>query len=142
ALSVVRCENPMVTLRAAQWRNSLARVGLGVPFWAVHDVGAMAVVDPESVPISPRPHVANALLSPEHRAALELWAETVREIGRSDVLDRARAWRLSDDLITVLLLRVLGPIWDRHVGAGRRPPVAMLPLDPEVYRDLEPDLPE
>lgn len=142
ALSVVRTDNPMVALRAAQWRNALAKVGLAVPFWAVHDLGMAAVLDPGSVPVDRRPGVAEMGLSAEHAQALGTWIETVREIGQSEVMERARAWRLGDDLIAVLLLRVLGPVWERHLGPGRRPPAPALPLDPEVYQALEPQLPE
>lgn len=139
ALSVVRTDNPMVALRAAQWRNALAKVGLAVPFWAAHDIGMIAVVDTKAIPVGPRPGVR---LSPEHAQALEAWAETIRELADSEVAERARAWRLSDDLMAVLLLRVLGPVWERHRGPGRQPTAPMLPLDPEAYRDLEPQLPE
>ena len=142
ALSVVRNDNPMVELRAAHWRNALTRVGLPVPFWAVHDLGLITVIDPASVPLSARPGVVESGLSAEHAQALATWVETLREISQSEVIERARAWRLSDDLIAVLLLRVLGPVWERHLGPGRRPHGAMLPLDPEVYRDLEPQLPD
>ena len=141
ALSVVRTDNPMVELRAAHWRNALARVGLGVPFWAVHDLGMLAVLDPGSVPIDRRPGIAEAALTPEHTRALGAWIETLQEIAQSEVLEKARAWRLSDDLIAVLLLRVLGPVWERHLGPGRRPQAPTLPLDPEVYRDIEGQLP-
>ena len=141
ALSVVRNDNSMVSLRAAQWRNALAKVGLAVPFWAVHDLGMAAVLDPASVPIGPRPGIAGARLSPEQLQLLSAWADTVRELAASEVMERARAWRLSDDLISVLLLRVLGSVWERHSGPGRKRPPSLLPLDPEIYRDVEPQLP-
>jgi hypothetical protein len=141
ALSVVRTDNPMVALRAAQWRNALAKVGLSIPFWAAHDVGLLAVIDPSSVPIGPRPGVASLRLDDVDVQALEMWADAVRELGQSEVMERARAWRLSDDLIAVLLLRVLGPLYERMKGPGRRSAAPMLPLDPEVYRDIERELP-
>ena len=68
----------MVSLRAAQWRNALAKVGLAVPFWAVHDLGMAAVLDPGSVPIGHRPGTAASRLSPEHGLLLTAWAETVQ----------------------------------------------------------------
>ncbi|MEM9190025.1 MAG: hypothetical protein AAGF12_12655 [Myxococcota bacterium] len=139
-LSVARNENPMVSLRAAQWRNALGRVGLYVPFWAAHDVGMMAVIDPDTIPIGARP--GSFRLSGEDTEALEAWAETIREIGQTEVMEKARAWRLSDDLMAVLLLRILGPIYEQFRGPGRQPQVPVLPLDPEVYRDLEPSLPQ
>ena len=121
-LSVVRNDNPMVSLRAAQWRNALSKVGVGVPLFAVHDLGLLAVVDPASVPIEPRPAVARAGLPEDALRALQAWRETIIELGSSEVMERARAWRLSDDLIAVVLLRVLGPLYERHLGPGRRPP--------------------
>ena len=132
----------MAILRAAHWRNSLAKVGLGVPLFAVHDLGMLAIADPRSAPIGVRPFVGKTV-GPLAQAApqLALWAETLREVAASEVVERARQWRLGDDLLAVLLLRVLGPIWERHLGPGRRPPATPLPLDPEVYRDLEPELP-
>jgi hypothetical protein len=107
----------------------------------VHDLGLLAVIDPTSVPIGTRPGVANLRLDEGATDALKEWAATLHEIGESEVMERARAWRLSDDLIAVLLLRVLGPLFERHQGPGRRPAAPMLPLDPEVYRDMEPELP-
>jgi len=141
ALSVVRSENPMVSLRAAQWRNSLVRVGLSVPFWAVHDVGLLTVVDPSSVPVGPRPFLSRLGLPAQAGEALALYTETLNEIAQSEVLEKARQWRLTDDLISVLLLKVLGPLWERYRGHQLSGGMAsVLPLDPEVYRDLEPQL--
>ncbi len=142
ALSCVQVTEPMALLRAAQWRNALAKVGLGVPLFAVHDLGLLAVVDPRAAPIGVRPFVARAAGSLGRAAPqLALWAETLKEIAASEVMERARQWRLADDLLAVLLLRVLGPVWERHLGPGRRTPAPALPLDPDVYRDLGPELP-
>jgi hypothetical protein len=55
-------------------------------------------------------------------------------------MEKSRQWRLTDDLIAVLLLKIVGPIYERHLGPGRRPTGVPLPLDPEVYRDLDPQL--
>ena len=41
-LSLVRHDNAMLSLRAAQWHRTLSRVGVEVPFWAVHDIGMPA----------------------------------------------------------------------------------------------------
>jgi hypothetical protein len=140
ALSCLRVEEPMAILRAAQWRNALARLGLGLPLFAVHDLGLLLVLDPRQAAIGLRPHAQ----TPQYAAVaplLEAWAATLREIATSEIVERARAWRLSDDLVAVLLVRLLGSAWERHLGPGRRPQAPALPLDPEVYRDLEPQLP-
>lgn len=141
ALSVVAHDEPMLGLRAVQWRSSLAKVGLAVPFWVVHDLGLLAVQEPPA--IAPRPIAANLGLAPQDVQALNLYAETLREIAESEVLERAREWRLADELLSVLLLKVLGPIWERYAGpagGGRGDPTA-LPLDPELFRELNPELP-
>jgi len=140
ALSCVRVDNPMVALRAAHWRNALARVGLAVPFWAVHDLGMLAIVDPSSVPVAPRPFLGSIGLPAEHVRAAERYAELLRELGASEIMEKARSWRLSDDLISVLLLRVLGPVWERHLTPGHRPTATALPIDAEVYQDIDPQL--
>jgi len=141
ALSVVRADNPMVAVRAAHWRNSLLRVGLPVPLWAVHDLGLLAAVDAECGPPGPRP-VGLSLPEPA-AAALETYAQTLSELAHSEVLEKARRWRLGDELVAVLLLKVLGPLYERYRGARLGGiDTAALPLDPEVYRDVEPQLAE
>ncbi len=141
ALGCVRTDNPMVDLRAAQWRNALARVAVAAPFWAVRDLGLLTVVDPSTVPIGPGPWLSSLGLPPGAGEALSAWAATLQEIAASEVTEKARQWRLSDDLIAVLLLRVLGPTVERHRAAGVAAPPVIMPLDPEVYRDLTPQLP-
>jgi hypothetical protein len=137
ALSCVQVDNPMAVLRAAHWRNALTKVGLPVPFWAVHDLGMLATADAGNAPIEVRRAMKGVGIPGESRRHLELWAETLREIAESEVMERSRGWRLTDDLISVLLLKILGPIYERHLGPGRRPTGVVLPLDPEVYRDLD-----
>ena len=139
-LSVVRNDNPMVALRAAQWRNSLTKVGLPMPFWTVHDIGLLTVLDPQTTPIGARPVITKLNLPPGVGEALQLYSETLVELASSEVLEKARHWRLNDQLISVLLLKALGPLYDRF-RASRLTDAAILPLDPEIYRDLEPQLP-
>lgn len=137
ALSCVQLDNPMAVVRAAHWRNALTKVGLPVPFWAVHDLGSLATAEAGNAPIAMRKSTASIPLTPEGRQGLELWTETLRELSESEVMEKSRAWRLTDDLISVLLLKILGPIYERHLGPGRRPTGVPLPLDPEVYRDVD-----
>ena len=141
ALSCVQMDNPMAILRAAHWRNALSKVGLPVPFFAVHDLGALATADGGASPLGVRRAAEASRLAPPARQALEAWLDTLKEIAESEVMEKSRGWRLSDDLISVLLLKILGPVYERHLGPGRRPTDVPLPLDPEVYRDLDPQLP-
>ena len=142
ALSVVRNEEPMLGLRAVQWRSALTKVGLSVPFWAIYDLGMLAVQEPTRIGARTMPERLG--LDAAETEALQIYADTLRELAQSEVLERAREWRLADELLAVLLLKVLGPIWERYAGpagGGRGDPGA-LPLDPELFRELDPELPE
>ncbi|MCA9576297.1 MAG: hypothetical protein R3B40_13920 [Polyangiales bacterium] len=139
-LSQVRHDNAMLSLRAAQWHRTLTRVGVEVPFWAVHDIGMLALLAPSDVLIEPRPALGALGLDQAQDAALKTLALTLREIGESEVMEKARQWRLEDPLISVLLLKVLAPLYERFSPPGTRREHAALPLDPEVYAALEPAL--
>lgn len=138
-LSGTQSGNAMQLVRAAQWRNTLARVGLAVPFWAVHDLGLLLIGEPASFgarPLLSKMFGANKALAAAH----ERWVSTLKEISTTEMAERSRGWRLSDDLVSVVLLRVLSPLWERFLGPGRRPIGVPLPLDPELYAALEPRL--
>ncbi|HHH29925.1 MAG TPA: hypothetical protein ENK57_16485, partial [Polyangiaceae bacterium] len=139
-LSCVQVDNPMLVMRAAHWHNALAKVGLAVPFWAVHDVGVLATADGGSAVIQHRQALHASRPPPQVQAAMEVWLDAVREIAQAEMMEKSRGWRLSDELISVLLLKILGPIYERHLGPGRRPTAVPLPLDPELYRDVDPQL--
>ncbi|MBX7191449.1 MAG: hypothetical protein K1X94_05300 [Sandaracinaceae bacterium] len=133
--SLVEADNPMLTVRAAQWRNSLARVGLAVPFWCVHDLGLLLVHAPSEIRL--RRAMEKSPLPPEIATALEQWRKQLVEIAQTEMVEKSRAWKLSDALVVVVLLRVLGPVYERHLGPGRRPVAVPLPVDPDVYTGLE-----
>lgn len=138
-LSAAQVESPMQILRAAHWRNALVKVGLPVPFWVVHDLGMLLAAEPDA--LGARQGFGQMSIPEEVREAHGQWIETLRELVGTEVAERSRAWRLGDDLVAVILLRVLGPIYERHLGPGRRPIGVPLPLDPEVYTQLGPRLP-
>ncbi|NCQ34940.1 hypothetical protein GW813_07695, partial [bacterium] len=95
---------------------------------------------PADVLIEPRPALGSQGLNEKQLAALNTVARTLREIGDSEVMEKARQWRLEDPLIAVLLLKVLAPLYERFVAVGTRREHVALPLDPEVYASLEPEL--
>jgi hypothetical protein len=139
-LSCVQVDQPMQVVRAAHWRNALVKVGLAVPFWAVHDLGMLLTAQPDA--IGARDAFSAWGTTSEVRAAHTAWIETLKELDASEVTEQSRRWRLGDDLVAVILLRVLGPIFERHLGPGRRPLGVPLPLDPEVYSHLASRLPQ
>jgi hypothetical protein len=133
--SMVEADNAMLAVRAAQWRNSLAKVGLAVPFWVVHDLGLLLVHAPSELRL--RRPMEKIQLPPEVSSALVTWREVLGEIAATEMVERSRAWKLSDALVVVVLLRVLGPVYERHLGPGRRPTGVPLPIDPDVYAGLD-----
>ncbi|MDQ3031732.1 MAG: hypothetical protein M3Y87_04890 [Myxococcota bacterium] len=138
-LSGAQVENAMLILRAAHWRNALVKVGLPVPFWVVHDLGMLLIAEPDAV--GARQAFAEMQVPPPTREAHHQWLETLKELVHTEVAERSRGWRIGDDLVSVILLRVLGPIYERHLGPGRPPIGVPLPLDPEAYQHLGPRLP-
>ena len=55
ALSGVRAASPMMVVRAIRWYRDLARLGLHVPFFVVHDFGLLYAAPKEQLEIGPRP---------------------------------------------------------------------------------------
>jgi hypothetical protein len=136
-LSQVRGAAPMMMLRPLRWHRDLARLGIVLPFFLVHDVGLLYSAPREQLELGPRPGAKEALARQVRGAELfAIYQSMIDEIAQSEASARARTLRLSDDLIVVVLARVLGRL------TVRRPPYgAAIPLDPELVRDLDPELP-
>ena len=141
-LSSVQHGNAMLSLRAARWHRTLWQVGVRMPFWVIHDLGMMALVAPADVLIAERSALAPAGATPEVQEQLAALRAAFIEIGESEVMERARAWGLTDALIAVLLLKILAPIYEARASAveRRRGGVVALPLEPDVYETLESSL--
>ena len=55
ALSGVRAASPMMVVRAVRWYRDLARLGLHLPFFLVHDFGLLYAAPKEQLEMGPRP---------------------------------------------------------------------------------------
>lgn len=142
ALSCVRAENPMLILRAASWRNTLRRIGVHVPFFVVHDLGLLLCADETTAPIGPRGEAIGELGGGREPVVLaNQYADLLREISTCEVVDKARAWRLGDELVAVLLAKLLGQLYDRWPDRRLAPVGDTLPMDPDLYTGLGPQLP-
>jgi hypothetical protein len=140
-LSSVRAASPMMVVRALRWYRDLARLGLHLPLFIVHDVGLLYAAPKEQLEIGPRPG-ADAILARLPRAPdlVATYRSVIAEISQSEASARARSMRLSDDLVVVVLARVLGSLVQR---AGQKASyAASIPFDPEMVRDLDPQLPQ
>lgn len=141
ALGLVQLTLPdfeMADLRAAHWFNTLAKVGLAAPYWLVRDLGLLMVQGMDQVAFVPRYRSDQLRLGAAEDQAREFYRETLREISESEVLEKARQWRLSDDLVAVVLLKCLGPLIRRFVqDSGLRVPESVaLPLDAMLFRSM------
>jgi len=124
-----------MVVRTLRWYRDLARLGLHVPLFMVHDVGLLYAAPKEQLDLGPRPATdAVTATLPRVKELHTVYREMVGEIAQSEASARARSMRLSDDLIVVVLARVIGSIAPR---IGRAPYPATLPLDPEMVRDLD-----
>jgi hypothetical protein len=54
ALSAVRAASPMMVVRAVRWYRDLARLGLHLPFFIVHDFGLLYAAPKEQLETGPR----------------------------------------------------------------------------------------
>jgi len=129
----------MLGLRFARWQRSLVKVGLDAPAFIIHDLGMLCVVAPDEVPVGPRPLTSTLGLDARSVDALGIWTSILRELGESEVFERARGWSLPDDLVAVLLLRILLPLFRDTAAQAMR---GEAPLDAESYLGLEAQLPD
>jgi hypothetical protein len=140
-LSAVRVSSSTLVVRAVRWWRDLARLGVRLPLFVVHDLGLLYGAARDQTELCVRPGAEAVIASvaglPDHAAA---YRETVAEIAQSDAAARARGMKLGDDLVVVILARLLGSLAARE-GLGATAWPATLPLDPEFVRDVEPQLP-
>lgn len=143
ALSAVRPGSPMLVVRALKWHRDLERLGLQLPLFLVHDLGLLYAAPREQLVLGPRSALDSAIAKVPRLAELaKIHREIAFEIAESEASAKARALRLSDDLVVVVLARLLGTVAGRGAtGTASRGSGATVPLDPEIVRDLEPQIP-
>jgi hypothetical protein len=61
------------------------------------------------------------------------YLDLVRTMAASEVVDKAAGWRLRDELVGVLILRVLGDVYSTWGYRAKATGATGLPLDPELY---------
>ena len=136
ALSVVRAASPMMIVRTLRWYRDLARLGVHLPLFLVHDVGLLYAAPKEQLAIGLRP--GTEAIVARAAASHATYLSVIGEIAQSEASARARSLRLNDDLVVVVLARVLGSLAPR--GSASAPYPASIPFDPELVRDLDAQL--
>ncbi len=139
ALSCVQVDNPMARVRAAAWSNALARLGVRLPLFVVHDLGVL-LTTPRGSGWVLRPAEDPAKLGGprEAKALVEAYRRLVTTVAASDVVDKLAGMRLRDELIGVLLTRVLGDTFHRWRERDLQAAPLALPLDLGLYADVDP----
>jgi hypothetical protein len=140
ALSHVRTQNPMAAVRAAAWANTMGRLGVHLPLFIVHDVGLLMTAPRGAggIQLGARDALLNVLALPDDaRALLRQYQSLLTTIAASEVVEKATGWRLRDDLVAVVLTKILGDVYHRWNEATKTVGVEELPLDPQTYADAD-----
>src|SRR5262249_40962658 len=115
-LSHVQVDTPMALVRAAAWSNSLMRMGVHLPLFVIHDLGVMLSMSRGAGGTAPRPREpslpptntpAGAAPHPDKSRRLP------DNVAPSEVPERLAGLRLRDEMVAVLLPRILGDAYNR-----------------------------
>ena len=140
ALSLVRPAASLMTLRAVKWHQGLERLGVMLPFALVHDVGTLFASPREQYEVGPRAEIG--VIAGRVRDADRLvggYKRLLDEMTQSEAVRRAPDLKMTDDLVTVVLSRILGSVAARvNVAPAYR---SAIPVDAALFDNLEPQLP-
>ncbi len=103
ALARVRSGRPGTALQAVAWWQGLARLGLTVPLAVVHDLGVLLSCRNDAV----RPQVTS---TQDDDALLISYEALLAVVASSQALDGLDDSFLRDEVVTVLLARLLGDV--------------------------------
>ena len=117
-LSAVRTDAPTLLVRAALWWRDLERLGVHVPFFVAHDFGLLLATPFDRLVIGPRPglHDHAERLDPRLSAAWPAYVKLVTELAAGEMAQSAGALKLGDELVVVLLARILGSVVDGGIA--------------------------
>lgn len=141
ALSHLRPGSSVLALRAVKWHEGLGRLGVVLPFALVHDIGLLFATSRDHVEIGPRADLAGlARGMPEMIRLLDAYRRILEEIASSEAARRAPELKMNDDLIIVLLSRLLGAVASRiNTQPAYR---AAVPVDASIFDRIDPQLPQ
>lgn len=139
AYSQVHIDNTMAVIRAATWHNSASRLGIHLPLFVIHDIGALLTSQPGAGGYEIRPNNALTQLQPSEsvRILVGKYEALLRRLAESDVVEKLAGWRLRDDLIAVLLIRILSDTYQRWENPAKSAGAEELPLDPILYQNVD-----
>lgn len=134
ALSQVKPHSSTASLRAIKWHHDLRRLGIVLPFALVHDFGMVLAAGRSHIELGPRVDWTSA--DPPLARECQQYLALLTEAHESEAARRAPQLQMSDDLVVVVLARVLGDVARR---LRRRPSFTPhLPLDGSLFERLRP----
>jgi hypothetical protein len=141
ALSYVRPGASVLALRAVKWHGGLERLGVVLPFAMVHDIGLLFAAGQEQIEMGARCNLAeHRPVPPDVLRLSEAYLGVLREIAQGEAIRRASQLKMNDDLITVVLSRLLGPVAARiQVKPAYR---SAIPIDSSLFDGIDRQLPE
>ena len=139
-LSHVQVDTPMAIVRAAAWSNSLMRMGVHLPLFVIHDIGVMLSMTRGAGGYTLRAReaqLARVQVPPGVKPQLDQYRRLLENIAASEVTERLAGLRLRDEMVAVLLSRILNDTYnrwrDRSKSAGAEP----LPLDLGILGEID-----
>ena len=139
ALSALRPGAPTMALRALRWFRDLEKLGVHLPFSVIHDIGLLFAVSPEHYALGLRTDPETTLQrAPGGQGVCDAYVALIRELAECEAARRAASLRLSDDMISVVLSKLLGAVSSR-IGTRAGYDTAMA-SDAALFDGLEPEL--
>src|ERR1700744_4114328 len=139
ALSHVQVDTPMALVRAAAWSNSLMRMGVVLPLFVVHDIGVMLSMTRGAGGYAIRSREAQLApiqLPPGTKQSLGEYRKLIENIASSEVTERLAGLRLRDEMVAVLLSRILGDTYNRWRDRSKSSGIEALPLDLGILGEI------
>lgn len=141
--SQVLSDNPMLLVRAAHWHNLLDGLGLGLPFFLVHDIGLLLTQSVgQGILLRSR---ERSLRAAQERGALSggdevqrllsSYRELLTDLARSELCQKAAAGQMADELLAAVIAKVVEPVQSALVRKSHN---RKLPLTIATYDNLEP----
>jgi hypothetical protein len=138
----VRTGNAMTLIRAAHWHNLLDGLGLGLPFFLVHDLGNLLSVPSQRLDLGPREQSLKLAFErgvlkrdPVLERLLATYQSMLVELARAELCQRSSANNLADELLVAVLAKMVEPVQSAIVKKGGN---RKLPLTAQSFERLEP----
>jgi hypothetical protein len=136
AWSRVRPSGPAEAAAAVGWWNLLARLGLRLPLVVVHDLGLLLS---RARPGAPREVAGPGGVTPGGQI-LDRYQALLVAAAASEAVAELRATQPSDDVVAVVVARVVGDVYTRWTGRPRLADGEPLPVVSPLYSEARAEL--